>query len=167
MITQIMKYDVAGNVATGGAEVAPSPEMAAPILAAYRSHLRRTITAPHRSRQASIPITLAAPLAIISRDFVPWRFLDAGRISAWRVTPYRRPRNPHMNGHIADSAIRPECNRRHPDPPNSGLIPLRALRYAEAERSNDVLPSGIHPAMGSIHKFQDVYSGLTAQHQVG
>ena len=28
-----------------------------------------------------------------SRDFVPWRFSDADRISAWRVSSCRRPRN--------------------------------------------------------------------------
>src|SRR4029077_12956845 len=34
-----------------------------------------------------------------SRDFVPWRFSDAGRISAWRVTSCRRPRNLHITVH--------------------------------------------------------------------
>ena len=37
-----------------------------------------------------------------SRDFVPWRFSDAGRISAWRVTSCRRPRNLHISGHQRD-----------------------------------------------------------------
>src|SRR4029077_9788117 len=36
-----------------------------------------------------------------SRDFVPWRFSDAGRISAWRVTSCRRPRNLHKRRHYA------------------------------------------------------------------
>ena len=43
-----------------------------------RSHPRRTITAPHWTRRASIPIAPAAPPATTSRDFVPWRFSDAG-----------------------------------------------------------------------------------------
>ena len=36
------------------------------------------------------------------RDFVPWRFSDAGRISAWRVTSFRRPRNLHKTGSRRD-----------------------------------------------------------------
>jgi hypothetical protein len=34
-----------------------------------------------------------------SRDFVPWRFSDADRISAWRVSSCRRPRNLHSTRH--------------------------------------------------------------------
>ena len=64
----------------------PSPSHAKssqrPLCASFRSHPPRTITAPHRSRQASIPIAPAAPPAISSRDFVPWRFSDAGRTHA-------------------------------------------------------------------------------------
>ena len=64
----------------------PSPPHAKwpqiPLCASFRSHLRRTITAPHRPRPASIPIAPAAPPAISSRDFVPWRFSDAGRTHA-------------------------------------------------------------------------------------
>ena len=64
----------------------PSPSHAKssqrPLCASFRSHPHRTITAPHRSRQASIPIAPAAPPAISSRDFVPWRFSDAGRTHA-------------------------------------------------------------------------------------
>jgi hypothetical protein len=30
-----------------------------------------------------------------SRDFVPWRFSDAGHTSAWWVSSRRRPRNLH------------------------------------------------------------------------
>ena len=33
----------------------------------------------------------------IGLDSAAWRFSDAGRISAWRVTSCRRPRNLHMN----------------------------------------------------------------------
>ena len=31
MLSQILKYDIVGNVATGGAEVTPSPEMPPPV----------------------------------------------------------------------------------------------------------------------------------------
>ena len=64
----------------------PSPSHAKssqrPLCASFRSHPRRTITAPHRPRQASIPIAPAAPPAISFREFVPWRFSDAGRTHA-------------------------------------------------------------------------------------
>src|SRR4029077_12022484 len=35
-----------------------------------------------------------------SRDFVPWRFSDAGRTSAWWVSSRRRPRNLHNKRHL-------------------------------------------------------------------
>jgi hypothetical protein len=34
----------------------------------------------------------AAPPPHTSRDFVPWRFLDAGRKSAWKGSSCRRPK---------------------------------------------------------------------------
>src|SRR6266850_55314 len=46
----------------------------------------------HRDRhQHTIPIALAA-LPGTSRDFVPWRFSDAGRRSAWIASSCRRPK---------------------------------------------------------------------------
>ena len=39
-----------------------------------------------------IPIALAASQCPTSRDFVPWRFLDAGRRSAWIASSCRRPK---------------------------------------------------------------------------
>jgi hypothetical protein len=39
---------------------------------------------PQQARtRGKIPIAPAAPPPQTSRDFVPWRFLDAGRQSAW------------------------------------------------------------------------------------
>jgi hypothetical protein len=47
----------------------------------------------HREqRRHAIPITLAASHCPTARDFVPWRFLDAGRFSAWSVSSSRRPK---------------------------------------------------------------------------
>jgi hypothetical protein len=43
---------------------------------------------PPRSHQ--IPIALAASQCPTPRDFVPWRFSAAGRISAWKVLRRRR-----------------------------------------------------------------------------
>ena len=39
-----------------------------------------------------IPIALAASQCPTSRDFVHWRFSDAGRRSAWIASPCRRPK---------------------------------------------------------------------------
>jgi hypothetical protein len=75
----------------------PSPSHAkapqTPPCARFRPHPRRTITAPHRSRPASIPIAPAAPPATTSRDFVPWALIrrrPPGRVDGF-VIP--RPRN--------------------------------------------------------------------------
>ena len=47
----------------------------------------------HRDRRRHpIPIALAASQCPTARDFVPWRFLVAGRFSAWSVSSSRRPK---------------------------------------------------------------------------
>jgi hypothetical protein len=47
----------------------------------------------HREqRRHAIPIALAASHCPTARDFVPWRFLVAGRFSAWPVSSSRRPK---------------------------------------------------------------------------
>ena len=47
----------------------------------------------HRERRRhAIPIVLAASQCPTARDFVPWRFLVAGRFSAWSVSSSRRPK---------------------------------------------------------------------------
>ena len=47
----------------------------------------------HREqRRHAIPITLAASQCPTARDFVPWRFLVAGRFSARSVSSSRRPK---------------------------------------------------------------------------
>ena len=53
---------------------------------------------PRSRRPASIPIEPAAPPRPTSRDFVPWRFSDAGLQCAWPVRHGRRPRNLHTSG---------------------------------------------------------------------
>jgi hypothetical protein len=44
-------------------------------------------------KRGMIPIAPAAPPPHTFRDFVPWRFLDAGRHSAWKRSSCRRPKN--------------------------------------------------------------------------
>jgi hypothetical protein len=47
----------------------------------------------HQARaRGKMPIAPAAPLPHTSRDFVPWRFLDAGRHRAWKGPSCRRPK---------------------------------------------------------------------------
>ena len=58
-------------------------------LAAASRHLGRT------SARGQIPIALAALLPPTSRDFVPWRFSDAGHWSAWIVPPSPASENLH------------------------------------------------------------------------
>jgi hypothetical protein len=55
------------------------------------------IQTPHASLRGQIPIEPAAPPAPTSRDFVPWRFSDAGGRSPWMPSSCRRPRNLHNN----------------------------------------------------------------------
>jgi hypothetical protein len=46
-------------------------------------------------RQHEIPIALAASQCPISRDFVPWRFLDAGPLSVRSVSLLPASKNLH------------------------------------------------------------------------
>src|SRR5262245_22330906 len=47
----------------------------------------------HReTRGRAISIVIVAGQCRTSRDFVPWRFLDAGRLSAWTGRHCRRPK---------------------------------------------------------------------------
>jgi hypothetical protein len=48
---------------------------------------------PQQARTCGkIPIAHAAPPTLTSRDFVPWRFSDAGRRSAWIASSCRHPK---------------------------------------------------------------------------
>ena len=49
-------------------------------------------------RQHEIPIALAASQCPISRDFVPWRFLDAGPLSVRSVSLLPASKNLHTTG---------------------------------------------------------------------
>ena len=51
-----------------------------------------SIHAHQVSRRGQIPIAFAAPHRTPHRDFVPWRFLVAGRISTWIAQSCRRPK---------------------------------------------------------------------------
>src|SRR5712671_4878242 len=59
-----------------------------------RKPIAATLTIqPQQARtRGKIPIAPAAPPPHTSRDFVPWRFLDAGRNSAWKGSSCRRPK---------------------------------------------------------------------------
>src|SRR6266436_3505591 len=56
------------------------------------------LQSPQASPRGQIPIASAAPPPPTSRDFVPWRFSDAGHHSAWMISSSRRPRNLHTTG---------------------------------------------------------------------
>jgi hypothetical protein len=53
------------------------------------------LQSPQASPRGQIPITFAAPPPPTFRDFVPWRFSDAGRHGPWMASSCRRPRNLH------------------------------------------------------------------------
>src|ERR1700751_3181889 len=55
-----------------------------------------------------------------SRDFVPWRFLDAGQLSLWSVLSLPASKNQHRRGH-ADRGTAGDVSDR---PPNGGLTVL-------------------------------------------
>ena len=58
--------------------------------------------AHHRARHRHIiPIALAASQRPTARDFVPWRFLDAGSLSVRRVSLLPASKNVHNNGSVA------------------------------------------------------------------
>jgi hypothetical protein len=61
-----------------------------------------------------IPIAPAALPLHTSRDFVPWRFLDAGRNSAWIVSAFRRPKT-CTNADIALANHRKTPNKKRPE----------------------------------------------------
>ena len=68
--------------------------------------------AHHREqRRHAIPIALAASQYPTARDFVPWRFLVAGRFSAWPVSSSRRPKT-CTEAVILTSASRQRSYRR-------------------------------------------------------
>jgi hypothetical protein len=114
----------------------------------------------HSSQPASVTSTIEVGAGVkspydslpnrrqISRDFVPWRFSDADRISAWRVSSCRRPRNLHKScpsryalmhhGHLivwdttllcslADLAVALTIGERHPAPASAPALVLEIL----------------------------------------
>src|SRR5487761_2571703 len=54
---------------------------------------------PQHSPRRQIPIAPAAPSVPTPRDFLPWRFSDAGRSSTWIVPPLPASENLHMKRH--------------------------------------------------------------------
>ena len=113
------------------ARIAPpdSPAVARPILSrdaqnarSYRTHIPRVAKPDHRNpplqfsqarARGKIPIAPAAPSCPTSRDFVPWRFSDAGRHSPWMTSSCRRPktctRQTHARSKRSVSAWRNVC----------------------------------------------------------
>src|SRR6266576_6923242 len=95
---------------------------------------------------------LAASQCPTSRDFVPWRFLDAGRHSAWKGSSCRRPKTrtkPEVECQTWVEEVGQSCVTRHsrirrsiaslPPPlrfrtttisPLAGEIPVRARMFA-------------------------------------
>ena len=75
---------VSGPADLKGKTVVVTPCSAAEPIAATAS------IQPQQARTCGkIPITHAAPPTLTSRDFVPWRFSDAGRRSAWIASSCR------------------------------------------------------------------------------
>ena len=78
------------------------------------------LQSPQASPRGQIPIASAAPPPPTSRDFVPWRFSDAGRHSAWMASSCRRPRNlhttrlMHRSNDEAMSSFRQACGLQSP-----------------------------------------------------
>ena len=70
-----------------------------------------SIHAHQVSRRGQIPIAFAAPHRTPHRDFVPWRFLVAGRISTWIAQSCRRPKT-CTTGDIRQDVASPSCNVR-------------------------------------------------------
>ena len=64
--------------------------------------------AHHRARNRHIiPIALAASQRPTARDFVPWRFLDAGSLSVRRVSLLPASKNLHTSSLM-------QCSKEHP-----------------------------------------------------
>ena len=61
-----------------------------------RRTLRSNLLKPHPAAKSCSSLH---HLCLTSRDFVPWRFSDAGRHSPWMTSSCRRPRNLHTFGH--------------------------------------------------------------------
>ena len=97
----------------------PSPLSLRAIVANPPPRLRRAISsarASHSYRRgtlaAQIPIAElgARPTeALRPRDFVPWRFSDAGRRNVWLGRRCRRPKN--CTGPALASEARPQCGK--------------------------------------------------------
>ena len=103
------------------------------------------LQSPQASPRSQIPIASAAPPPPTSRDFVPWRFSDAGRHSAWMASSSRRPRNLHRSRHLTlqSSDLRPagefSCGSSLTRPP----IPKDAhLTAVGRDRQSDGLQFG-------------------------
>jgi hypothetical protein len=69
------------------------------------------LQSPQASPRGQIPIASAAPPPPTSRDFVPWRFSDAGRHSPWMISSSRRPRNLHRSRRSSSLCV--SCNVGH------------------------------------------------------
>ena len=63
-----------------------------PCLQTRRCHPASISAHPRARRRHQIPIALAASPYPTPRDFVPWRFLDAGSLPLWRARNCRRPK---------------------------------------------------------------------------
>ena len=88
-----------------------------------------SIHAHQVSRRGQIPIAFAAPHRTPHRDFVPWRFLVAGRISTWIAQSCRRPKTCTGNRHRSGGQITLTQNRHR----SGGQI---TLTQARAHRKN-------------------------------
>jgi len=78
------------------------------------------------ARTPQIPIDRSGETEPLpARDFVPWRFSDAGRQSAWMASTFRRPRNLHKSGHSHHNRKRVHGGSRSPPKPVTLVSRLR------------------------------------------
>ena len=83
-----------------------------------------SIHAHQVSRRGQIPIAFAAPHRTPHRDFVPWRFLVAGRISTWIAQSCRRPKTCTIGNKVQSNKRGRRCVRL---PYRNSVAYLRAI----------------------------------------
>jgi hypothetical protein len=95
----MLVIDVAGKRSPVDALQAPAEMPSALSRPPARADMQVASCSPpahHRARHRHIiPIALAASQRPIARDFVPWRFLDAGSLSVRRVSLLPASKNLH------------------------------------------------------------------------
>ena len=140
---------------------------------------------PQQARTCGkILIAPAAPLPHTSRDFVPWRFLDAGRHSAWKGSSCRRPKTlygAYWRQGESGGAVESFCHvtglhLRHGQPLarlRRAVKPQSRLRRAEgagldgecAVRAIIICRRNVQKSFGAVRGTVDCYCGELSFHR--